>query len=67
MYNKKLCPKCQTGKDSYNIDNQSTVCPYLEYNNGQRCEMYVKLKKKRHPLKCFISVIKKITSFVVKK
>ena len=45
MENKKkpqriICPDCKTGKDSYLIDENSPVCPYLECYDGYNCAYY---------------------------
>lgn len=36
-----LCPDCKTGQDSYLIDENSPVCPYLNCYNGYNCAYYV--------------------------
>ena len=41
---KQLCPHCQTGYDTYMLDNRSTVCPYLDGYNENGCIYYKKLK-----------------------
>ena len=42
---KQICPKCKTGKESYNLDIHSDICPYIEsYKNG-KCRFYVPLKE----------------------
>lgn len=45
MFIRKLCPHCQTGRDTYNLDGRSMVCPYLGFHNGKECSMYMKLVK----------------------
>lgn len=36
----QLCPKCQTGKDSYLLDNKSPFCHYIHLHNGTTCSMF---------------------------
>ena len=45
MFKRKLCPKCKTGKYTYELDRRSPVCPYIGCHNGKKCPMYVKLEK----------------------
>ena len=45
MFKRKLCPKCKTGKYTYELDKRSPVCPYIGCHNGKKCHMYVKLEK----------------------
>ena len=45
MENKKkpkriICPDCKTGKDSYLIDENSPVCPYIDSYDGYNCSFY---------------------------
>lgn len=39
----KLCPTCQTGRDTYILDNKNPFCPYLHFHDGTNCKMYKKL------------------------
>ena len=43
---KLLCPDCKTGKQTYQIDKKSVMCPYIRCHNGKRCSMYVPIKDK---------------------
>ena len=45
MFKRKLCPKCKTGKYTYELDRRSPVCPYIGCYSGKKCPMYVKLEK----------------------
>ena len=40
----QLCPQCQTGKDSYLLDNKSPVCPYIDFHNGKECIKFKPLR-----------------------
>ena len=56
MLNRKLCPKCETGRDTYLLDGRSSECPYLYCHNGRKCGMYKKLHKPKRAgiLRCFM-------------
>lgn len=41
----QLCPTCQTGQDTYLIDNKNPFCPYLNHHNGTDCKMYKPIEK----------------------
>ena len=41
--NTQLCPNCQTGLESYLLDNRSPECPYMILHNGRYCGMYKSL------------------------
>lgn len=41
----KLCPKCETGAQSYRLDPKSPVCPYLEYHNGKSCPFFSQIEE----------------------
>lgn len=45
MFKRKLCPHCKTGKYTYELDRQSTECPYIYCHKGRTCSMYVKLNE----------------------
>ena len=45
MFKRNLCPKCKTGKYTYELDRRSPVCPYIGCYSGKKCPMYVKLEK----------------------
>lgn len=44
-YNKKLCPNCKTGAESYLLDNKSPMCPYLGMHTGKACAKYIPMQK----------------------
>ena len=41
--NIQLCPNCQTGLESYLLDNRIPECPYMILHNGIYCGMYKSL------------------------
>lgn len=43
--NEQLCPKCQTGYDTYLLDDKSPFCPYIHCHNGKSCTMFKPLKE----------------------
>lgn len=43
-FHKQLCPHCKNGKRTYELDEQSPMCPYLACHNGKTCAMFEKLK-----------------------
>lgn len=45
MCKRKLCPHCETGKQTYELDKRSTECPYLLCHNGNKCGMYKKMNE----------------------
>ena len=45
MFKRKSCPKCKTGKYTYELDKHSSVCPYIGWYSRKKCPMYVKLEK----------------------
>lgn len=49
MYKRKreLCPKCKTGKYTYELDKRSPMCPYIGCHNGKKCSMYAKDKPQK--------------------
>lgn len=42
--NNQLCPKCQTGLESYQLDPKSEACPYIASHNGNSCAFFKPLK-----------------------
>lgn len=60
MRHKKLCPHCETGRITYELDNRSAVCPYLSCYNGKECSMYRKIEnaEKYGVLRCFIDWVR---------
>lgn len=46
MPNKKdICSSCKTGAESYKLDSHSAMCPYMQYNNGDKCPFYYPAKQ----------------------
>ena len=43
--NEQLCPKCQTGYDTYLLDNKNPFCPYIHCHKGTSCAMFKPLKE----------------------
>lgn len=43
--NELLCPNCQTGLDSLNLDSRTPICPYMDFHNGTYCGKYKKIKE----------------------
>ena len=43
-FHKQLCPHCKNGKRTYELDEQSPMCPYLACHNGKTYAMFEKLK-----------------------
>lgn len=41
----ELCPNCQTGAYSYELDNKSFACPYLYLHTGHECINFKSIKK----------------------
>ena len=39
----KLCPECETGRDSYKLDKHSSFCPYIICHDGETCTMFKKI------------------------
>lgn len=47
MFKKKLCPKCEMGKYTYELDKRSPMCPYIGCYSKKKCPMFIKLKKSK--------------------
>ncbi len=43
-----LCPICQTGKETYELDKKSPCCPYIACHNGYKCGKYKKIENMRN-------------------
>ena len=59
MFVRKLCPRCKTGKLTYELDRRTPVCPYINCYSGKKCAMFEALdedKKKN----VFKSIAKKV-------
>lgn len=48
MFNKKLCPKCKTGKETYEKDPNSPICPYLPTYTKKSCPYFVKETERKY-------------------
>ena len=59
MFKKKLCPKCKTGKYTYELDKRSTECPYIGCYRNNRCSMFVRIEPKKDGF--WAQIFKKIT------
>lgn len=42
---KQICPRCKTGKYTYDLDPKSDVCPYIECWKRNKCPFYKPLSK----------------------
>lgn len=40
FWRKQICPRCKTGKDSYELDNRSEACPYIGCWKINKCPFY---------------------------
>lgn len=45
MFNKKICPRCKTGKYTYDLDPKSEACPYIGCWKRNKCSFYKPLDK----------------------
>ena len=45
MFNKKICPRCKTGKYTYDLDPKSEACPYIGCWRRNKCSFYKPLDK----------------------
>ena len=45
FWNKKICPRCKTGKYTYDLDPKSEVCPYIGCWRRNKCHFYKPLNK----------------------
>lgn len=43
LLKKQICPRCKTGKDSYELDQHSEFCPYIGCWKKGKCSFYVPL------------------------
>ncbi len=40
------CPKCLTGKETYELDSREPMCPYIHtYNKKRKCPYYAPLNE----------------------
>ena len=49
MFNKKICPRCKTGKYTYDLDPKSEACPYIGCWRRNKCSFYKPLDKHSKP------------------
>ena len=45
LFNKKICPRCKTGKYTYDLDPKSEACPYIGCWRRNKCSFYKPLDK----------------------
>ncbi len=45
FWNKKICPRCKTGKYTYDLDPKSEMCPNINYWKNGKCQFYKPLDK----------------------
>lgn len=45
LLNKKICPRCKTGKYTYDLDPKSDACPYIGCWRRNKCSFYKPLDK----------------------
>ena len=65
FFRKQICPRCKTGKYTYDLDPKSEVCPYIGCWKRNKCHFYKPLEKK--PKKGIFSSFKKKRSVTPKK
>ena len=39
IWKKQICPRCKTGKDSYELDKRSEACPYISCWKNGKCSI----------------------------
>ena len=44
IWKKQICPRCKTGKDSYELDKRSEACPYIGCWKNGKCSFYEPLE-----------------------
>ena len=47
MVKKNLCTNCKTGKNSYLLDQNEPMCPYINCLKGKKCPFYLPLPKEK--------------------
>ncbi len=45
FWRKPICPRCKTGKDTYELDKRSETCPYIGHWKKGKCQFYVPIEK----------------------
>ena len=56
FWNKKICPRCKTGKYTYDLDPKSEVCPYIGFWRKNKCPFYKPLDKEHK--KVLLAILK---------
>lgn len=41
LIKKRLCLKCKTGKEYYERDGYTKICPHINQQNGDKCDFFV--------------------------
>ncbi len=56
---KHLCENCRTGKESYELDSCSPICPHLICYEDNNCVYYIPMEERKNnpKLKKLISLI----------
>ena len=49
LFKKKICPRCKTGKYTYDLDPKSATCPYICCWKRNKCSFYKPLDKHSKP------------------
>ncbi len=55
-----LCENCKTGRETYELDSRSAICPHLFHYENDKCLYYIPIEnctKKNGLLKKLISCI----------
>ena len=45
FFKKQICPRCKTGKYTYDLDPKSEACPYIGCWRRNKCSFYKPLDK----------------------
>lgn len=45
LFRKQICPRCKTGKYTYDLDPKSEACPYIWCWKKNKCPFYKPLEK----------------------
>ena len=56
FFKKQICPRCKTGKYTYDLDPKSDVCPYIGCWKRNKCSFYKPLNKE--PKMAFLAVLR---------
>lgn len=49
FWKKQICPRCKTGKYTYDLDPKSETCPYICCWKRNKCSFYKPLEKPSKP------------------